>query len=85
MTLTDFEANVNMDKLCRYRLARVREALKPGITENYLWSILAQTNDIAVWDNRRTQHYASNDYGAAHRVMNRVTLVGDKPFFRKPG
>jgi hypothetical protein len=27
MTLTDFEANVNMDKLCRYRLARVREQL----------------------------------------------------------
>lgn len=42
-----------------------------------------QTNDIAFWDNRCTQHYASHDYGAAHRVMNRVTLVGDKPFFRK--
>lgn len=24
--------------------ARMREALRPGITENYLWSILAQTN-----------------------------------------
>ena len=27
MTLTDFEANVDMDKLCRYRLARVREQM----------------------------------------------------------
>lgn len=43
-----------------------------------------QANDIAFWDNRCTQHYASNDYGAAHRVMNRVTLVGDKPYFRNP-
>jgi len=42
-----------------------------------------QTGDIAFWDNRCTQHYASNDYGAAHRLMNRVTLVGDKPYFRK--
>ena len=25
MTLTDFEANVDMAKLCQYRLARVRE------------------------------------------------------------
>jgi len=43
-----------------------------------------QADDIAFWDNRCTQHYASNDYGAAHRVMNRVTLVGDKPYFRNP-
>jgi Xaa-Pro aminopeptidase len=27
MTLTDFEPNLDMDKLCRYRLGRVREQL----------------------------------------------------------
>jgi taurine dioxygenase len=43
-----------------------------------------QEGDIAFWDNRCTQHYASNDYGAAHRIMNRVTIVGDKPYFQKP-
>ena len=42
-----------------------------------------QVNDVVFWDNRCTQHYASVDYGAAHRVMNRVTLVGDKPCFNK--
>jgi len=42
-----------------------------------------QPNDIAFWDNRCTQHYASFDYGAAHRLMNRVTLVGDRPYFRR--
>lgn len=41
-----------------------------------------QTGDIAFWDNRCTQHYASHDYGAAHRIMNRVTIVGDRPYFR---
>jgi Xaa-Pro aminopeptidase len=29
---------------CDIGMARMREALRPGITENYLWSILAQTN-----------------------------------------
>jgi len=27
-----------------------------------------------------TQHYATYDYGDAHRVMNRATIVGDRPF-----
>ena len=35
--------------------------------------------DVAVWDNRATQHYAINDYGDAHRVMRRVTVTGDVP------
>ena len=41
-----------------------------------------QEGDVAFWDNRCTQHYASHDYGACHRLMNRVTLVGDKPYFK---
>ena len=55
------------------------QAQLPDFQVRHTW----QTNDIAFWDNRCTQHYASNDYGAAHRLMNRVTLVGDKPYFNK--
>ncbi|QIL80367.1 TauD/TfdA family dioxygenase [Diaphorobacter sp. HDW4A] len=33
--------------------------------------------DVAVWDNRATQHYAINDYGDAHRVVRRVTVTGE--------
>ncbi len=33
--------------------------------------------DIAIWDNRATQHYAINDYGDAHRLMRRVTVAGE--------
>jgi taurine dioxygenase len=35
--------------------------------------------DVAIWDNRATQHYAINDYGDKKRVVRRVTLVGDVP------
>lgn len=35
--------------------------------------------DVAIWDNRATQHYAIDDYDGAHRVVRRVTLAGDVP------
>jgi len=41
----------------------------------YRWS----TGDIAVWDNRSTQHYAVADY-SERRVMHRITLKGDRPY-----
>jgi len=35
--------------------------------------------DVAIWDNRATQHYAVDDYGDQARVMRRVTVEGDVP------
>jgi taurine dioxygenase len=34
--------------------------------------------DVAIWDNRCTQHHAVNDYGDT-RVGRRVTVIGDVP------
>lgn len=34
--------------------------------------------DLAVWDNRITQHYAVADYGE-RRVMHRITIKGTRP------
>lgn len=42
---------------------------------SWRWS----TGDVAIWDNRATQHRAINDYGDQHRVVRRVTLEGDVP------
>ncbi|SMC19023.1 taurine dioxygenase [Andreprevotia lacus DSM 23236] len=38
-----------------------------------------QPGDVAVWDNRATQHYAVDDYADAHRVVRRVTVDGTVP------
>lgn len=40
-----------------------------------------EANSIAFWDNRASQHYAVSDYFPATRVMERVTIAGDRPYF----
>ena len=35
--------------------------------------------DIAIWDNRATQHYAVADYGDLPRLLHRITVAGDIP------
>jgi len=37
-------------------------------------------HSIAFWDNRASQHYAVSDYWPALRRMERVTIVGDRPY-----
>ncbi|ADZ69844.1 TauD/TfdA dioxygenase family protein [Polymorphum gilvum] len=47
----------------------------PENTVRWRW----KAGDVAIWDNRATQHIAVNDYGDAHRVVRRVTIDGDLP------
>ena len=51
---------------------------RPEFQVRFRWS----DNAIAFWDNRVTQHYAVNDYLPNRRVMNRATILGDRPFHR---
>jgi len=37
------------------------------------------TGDVAIWDNRATQHYAVDDYGDQAREVRRVTVAGETP------
>ncbi|MDF0523379.1 TauD/TfdA family dioxygenase [Bradyrhizobium yuanmingense] len=47
----------------------------PENTVRWSW----RQGDVAIWDNRATQHYAVNDYGEEHRVVRRATINGDVP------
>ena len=39
-----------------------------------------QPGDVAIWDNRCTQHYAVMDYPPCVRRMERAGIVGDRPY-----
>lgn len=47
----------------------------PENTVRWSW----KQSDVAIWDNRATQHYAVNDYGDQPRVVRRATIDGDVP------
>ena len=50
-------------------------AIQPEFTCRFRW----QPGSLAIWDNRCTLHCAINDYDGHRRVMQRITLQGDKP------
>jgi alpha-ketoglutarate-dependent taurine dioxygenase len=50
-------------------------ATRPEHTVRWKW----RAGDLAIWDNRATQHYAIFDYGTVHRRGERVTVAGPVP------
>jgi len=38
-----------------------------------------QRGDVAIWDNRATQHYAVADFDEQYREVRRITVAGDAP------
>ena len=52
-----------------------RQADVPEYQCRFRW----EKNSIAFWDNRAVQHYASSDFDPQRRVMERVTIIGDRP------
>lgn len=54
------------------------QAAIPEYQCRFKWRV----GSIAFWDNRAAQHYAASDYFPAVRRMERVTVAGDRPFYR---
>ena len=66
--MTEAESKPLLEQLCAH-------AVKPEFTCRFKWG----AGSVAFWDNRCTMHYAVNDFPNARRIMQRVTLQGDKP------
>ena len=70
-------------QLKRHESAAILEMLyrhieTPELHCRFKW----ETNSMAFWDNRCVQHHALWDYFPAKRYGHRVTICGDKPFYR---
>jgi taurine dioxygenase len=52
-----------------------RQASVPEYQCRFRW----RPDSLAFWDNRAVQHYAASDYWPERRVMERVTIIGDRP------
>ncbi|SOE52547.1 TauD/TfdA dioxygenase family protein [Orrella dioscoreae] len=50
-----------------------QRVIRPENTVRWSW----QKDDVAIWDNRATQHFAINDYGDQPRLVRRVTVEGE--------
>jgi taurine dioxygenase len=47
----------------------------------YVCQFKWQAGSIAFWDNRAAQHYAASDYYPHERVLRRVTVSGERPYY----
>ena len=55
-----------------------RTASNPELQCRFRW----KAGSLAFWDNRACQHFASSDYFPQVRKMERVTIAGDRPYYR---
>jgi taurine dioxygenase len=69
--LSKLESEALLAMLCRH-------AETPEFQCRFRW----QENSVAFWDNRCVQHHAMWDYSPQRRHGYRVTVEGDRPFYR---
>lgn len=62
------ESHALLDRLCR-------QADTIEFQFRHSW----RDGDVVFWDNRAVQHYATSDYWPATRVMERASIIGDRP------
>lgn len=60
-------------------LALLRRLTAEAATAEYQCRFHWTPDAVAFWDNRAVQHYACSDYWPERRVMERASIMGDRP------
>ncbi len=64
-------STTDSDRLLQYLYSHINQ---PQFQVRHRWAV----GDVAMWDNRVTQHYAVADYTPHYRRMHRVTVIRDQ-------
>ena len=75
MTFTQKILGVSEEESNELLTMLYRHVNRPEFQVRLKW----EPNTVAFWDNRTCQHYAASDYFPARRVMDRISIVGDRP------
>jgi taurine dioxygenase len=68
-------AGTDVEDVAPFLLALHRHSTDHSLTVRHRW----RNGDLAIWDNRATQHLALNDYGGFRRELHRTTVQGGIP------
>lgn len=66
---------INRDDFAKLFAVLQDHITKPENTVRWKW----QPGDVAIWDNRATQHRAIADFGKQRRLLRRATIAGEVP------
>jgi taurine dioxygenase len=78
-SLYDVQTNEPLEK--SESEAIVGALLQQHARPEYICRFRWEPGSIAFWDNRAVQHYAASDYYPHRRLLRRVTISGDEPFY----
>jgi len=77
IAFTSHIKDMDREESDRLLMKLYQTASRPEYQCRFRW----EPGSLAFWDNRACQHYAASDYFPSIRIMERVTVKGDRPYF----